>query len=77
MYSFTDEKKEEKLKSLKQSEILPKMKNIQAMTQAWRALRPSALGELVVMALKMLTRTRNRVINRAMRPYNDQHKGND
>ena len=70
MYSFLDEKKEEKQKS----KILPKMKNIQAMTQAWRALRPSALGELVVMALKMFTRTRNRVMSRAMRPCNDQHK---
>ena len=74
MYSFLDEKKEEKQKSLRRSKILPKMKNIQAMTQAWRALRPSALGELVVMALKMFTRTRNRVMRRAMRPCNYQHK---
>ena len=70
MYSFLDERKGEKQKS----KILPKMKNIQAMTQAWRALRPSALGELVVMALKMFTRTRNRVMRRAMRPCNYQHK---
>ena len=46
----------------------PKIKKIQAITQACRALRPSALGELVVMALKILTRTRNNVINRAIRP---------
>ena len=48
---------------------LPKMKNIHAMTQAWRAFSPSAFGELVVMALKMLTRTRNKVTRRAIRPW--------
>lgn len=36
----------------------------------WSALSPSALGELVVMALKMFTNTRKSVTSRAMRPYN-------
>ena len=45
------------------------MKNMQAITQAWRAFSPSAFGELVVMALKMLTRTRNKVTSRAILPW--------
>ena len=40
-----------------------------------RALSPSAFGELVVMALKMLTRTRNRVTSKAIRPC--KAKGNN
>ena len=41
---------------------------MQAITQAWRAFSPSALGEFVVMALKILTRTRKRVISKAILP---------
>ena len=46
----------------------PKTKRMQASIQISMAVSPSALGELVVMLLKMLMSTRNRVIRRAMRP---------
>ena len=39
-----------------------------------KALRPSALGELVVMALKMLTKTRKRVTKSAMRPWREERR---
>ena len=51
------------------SKRAPNTKKIQAMTQACRAFRPSAFGEFVVMALKMLMRTKKRVTRRAMRPW--------
>ena len=41
---------------------------IQDTTQVSTAVRPSALGALAVTELKMLTRTRNRVTRRAIRP---------
>ena len=41
---------------------------MQANIQISIAVRPSALGELVVTLLKMLTSTRKRVTRRAMRP---------
>ena len=41
---------------------------MQDTTQVSTAVRPSALGALAVTELKMLTRTRNRVTRRAMRP---------
>ncbi len=44
----------------------PKTKRTQTMTQASMAVRPSALGILVVMVLKMFTSTRNTVINRVI-----------
>ena len=47
---------------------LPKTKRIHASIQISIAVRPSALGELVVMLLKMLTNTRNKVIRRAILP---------
>ena len=46
----------------------PKTKRTQTMTQASMAVRPSALGMLVVIVLKMLTRTRKTVTRRVMRP---------
>ena len=46
----------------------PNTKRIQANIQASMAVRPSALGVLVVTVLKMLTSTRNRVTRRAIRP---------
>ena len=46
----------------------PNTKRIQANIQASMAVRPSALGVLVVTLLKMLTSTRNRVTRRAIRP---------
>ncbi len=46
----------------------PKTKRMQASIHISMAVRPSALGELVVMLLKMLMRTRKRVMRSAMRP---------
>ena len=46
----------------------PKTKRMQASIQISMAVRPSALGELELMLLKMLTSTRKRVIRSAMRP---------
>ena len=46
----------------------PNTKRIQASIQASMAVRPSALGVLVVTLLKMLTSTRKRVTNRAILP---------
>ena len=43
---------------------------IQETTQVSTAVRPSALGALAVTELKMLTRTRNKVTSRAIRPGN-------
>ena len=43
-------------------------KRMHANIQASIAVRPSALGVLVVTVLKMLTRTRNTVMSKAMRP---------
>jgi hypothetical protein len=39
-------------------------------TQASTAVNPSDLGALAVTELKMFTKTRNRVTNRAIRPKN-------
>ena len=44
----------------------PNTKRTQTMTQASIAVRPSALGMFVVIVLKILTRTRNTVINRVI-----------
>ena len=41
---------------------------MQVMTQAEMEVRPSTLGELEVMLLKMLINTRKRVTSRVMRP---------
>ena len=41
---------------------------MQASIQISIAVSPSALGEFVVMLLKMLIRTKNRVIKSAIRP---------
>ena len=46
----------------------PNTKRIQANIQASMAVRPSALGVLVVTVLKMLTSTRNKVTRRAILP---------
>ena len=46
----------------------PKTKRIHANIQASIAVRPSALGVLVVTLLKMLTRTRNKVTSNAILP---------
>ena len=46
----------------------PNTKRMQANIQASMAVRPSALGVLVVTLLKMLTSTRNRVTRRAILP---------
>ena len=46
----------------------PKTNNIQANIQASMAVRPSALGVLVVTVLKMLTSTRKRVTKSAILP---------
>ena len=46
----------------------PNTKRIQANIHASIAVRPSALGVLVVTVLKMLTKTRNRVTKRAILP---------
>ena len=46
----------------------PNTKRIQANIQASMAVRPSALGVLVVTVLKMLTSTRNRVTKRPILP---------
>ena len=46
----------------------PNTKRTQTMTQASMAVRPSALGMLVVIVLKMLTRTRKTVTRRVIRP---------
>ena len=45
-----------------------KTNNIHESIQASMAVRPSALGVFVVTVLKMLTRTKKSVTNRAMRP---------
>ena len=47
---------------------LPKTNKIQANIQISIAVNPSAFGEFVVMLLKILIRTRNSVIRRAIRP---------
>ena len=44
----------------------PKTKSTQTMTQASIAVRPSAFGMLVVMVLKILTRTRKTVMRRVI-----------
>ena len=44
----------------------PNTKRTQTMTQDSIAVRPSALGMFVVIVLKILTRTRNTVINRVI-----------
>ena len=46
----------------------PKTKRIHANIHASIAVRPSALGVLVVTLLKMLTNTRNRVTSKAILP---------
>ena len=46
----------------------PKTKSIQANIQASMAVKPSALGVLVVTLLKIFTSTRKSVTRRAMRP---------
>lgn len=46
----------------------PNTKIMQAMTHASMAVKPSALGELVWIVLKMLTKTRNIVTRRVIRP---------
>ena len=46
----------------------PNTKRMQASIHASMAVRPSALGVLVVTLLKMFTSTRNSVTNRAIRP---------
>ena len=46
----------------------PNTKRMQANIQASMAVRPSALGVLVVTLLKMLTSTRNKVTRRAILP---------
>ncbi len=46
----------------------PKTKRMQAITQAEIDVRPSTFGEFVVMLVKMLIKTRNRVTRRVMRP---------
>ena len=46
----------------------PNTKRMQANIQASMAVRPSALGVLVVTLLKMLTSTRNKVTSRAILP---------
>ena len=46
----------------------PNTKRTQTMTKASIAVNPSALGMLVVMVLKMLTRTRNTVMSSVIRP---------
>ena len=47
---------------------LPNTNRIQASIQISIAVKPSAFGELVVMLLKILIKTRNSVINNAIRP---------
>ena len=49
-------------------DFLPNTKRIQASIQISIAVSPSAFGELELMLLKMLTRTRKRVMRSAMRP---------
>ena len=46
----------------------PKMNRMQANIHASIAVNPSALGVFVVTVLKMLTKTRNKVTNKAIRP---------
>ena len=46
----------------------PNTKRMQANIQASMAVRPSALGVLVVTVLKMLTSTRNKVTRRPILP---------
>ena len=46
----------------------PKTKSTQTITQASIAVSPSAFGMLLVMVLKMLTRTRNTVTRSVIRP---------
>ena len=46
----------------------PKTNKMQESIHISMAVRPSAFGVLVVTVLKMLTRTRNRVIRRAILP---------
>merc|ERR1719376_723009 len=46
----------------------PKTKSMQANIQASMAVKPSALGVLVVTVLKMLTNTKNNITNKAIRP---------
>ena len=45
-----------------------KTKNMQAIIQEAIAVIPSTFGETLVMVLKMLVSTRNRVTKRAIRP---------
>ena len=46
----------------------PNTKSMQANIQISMAVSPSAFGELVVMLLKMLIKTRNNVMSNAIRP---------
>ena len=46
----------------------PKTKRMQVMTQAEMEVRPSTLGEFVVMLVKMLINTRNRVTSKVILP---------
>jgi len=55
------------------SNELPKTNKIQASIHISIAVNPSAFGELVVMLLKILIRTRNKVIKRAIRPKTDRN----
>ena len=48
--------------------VSPKTNRMQANIQASMAVKPSALGVLVVTVLKILTNTRKRVTSRAIRP---------
>ena len=49
---------------------LPKTNKMHANIQISIAVNPSAFGEFVVMLLKMLISTRNKVISKAIRPKN-------
>ena len=46
----------------------PNTKRMQVITQAEIEVSPSTFGEFVVMFVKMLINTRNRVTNNVMRP---------
>ena len=46
----------------------PNTKRIQVITQAEMEVSPSTLGELEVMLVKMLIKTRNKVTKRVIRP---------
>ena len=48
--------------------IAPKTKSIQEMTQAEIAVRPSTFGDLTIVVLKILIRTRKIVTSKEKRP---------